>query len=88
MKSVYYAHSLDGEPPEKWQPLEEHLKNVAEMAAEFARPFGGEKWARLAGLWHDLGKYSDAFQKKLFDANGIDCHIETQPGRVIYLEVV
>jgi len=86
MKSVYYAHSLDGEPPEKWQPLEEHLKNVAELAAEFARPFGGEKWARLAGLWHDLGKYSDAFQKKLFDANGIDCHIETQPGRVVHSE--
>ena len=60
----YYAHSLDGQPPDKWQPLEEHLKNVAELAADFARPFGGEKWAHLAGLWHDLGKYSSAFQKK------------------------
>jgi len=37
--------------------LEKHLQNVAEMAAEFARPFGGEQWACLAGLWHDLGKY-------------------------------
>jgi hypothetical protein len=31
MKQEFYAHSLPGEPPEKWQPLEEHLKNVAEM---------------------------------------------------------
>lgn len=52
----YYAHSREGLPPEKWQPLDEHLKNVAEMAAEFAKPFGGEEWAYLAGLWHDVGK--------------------------------
>ena len=58
----YYAHSLEGEPPEKWQPLEKHLENVAEIAAGFAKPFGGEEWARLAGLWHDLGKYSNEFQ--------------------------
>jgi len=46
----YYAHSIEGRPPEEWQPLEDHLKNVADMAAEFARPFGGEEWARLASL--------------------------------------
>ena len=54
------------------------------MAAEFARPFGGGEWAYLAGLWHDLGKYSEEFQKKLFDANGIECHLETKPGKVIH----
>ena len=52
----YYAHSLEGQPVEEWQPLEEHLKNVAKLAAEFARPFGGREWARVAGLWHDFGK--------------------------------
>lgn len=61
----FYAHSLKDQPPEKWQPLEEHLESVAKMAAEFAKPFGGEEWARLAGLWHDLGKYDPAFQRKL-----------------------
>jgi len=61
----YYAHSKENEPPENWQPLDEHLKNVADLAAEFAKPFGGEQWARLAALWHDLGKYSPAFQRKL-----------------------
>lgn len=61
----FYAHSKPDEPPEKWQPLDEHLENVAQMAAEFAKPFGGEEWARVAGLWHDVGKYSDDFQRKL-----------------------
>ncbi|WP_372808782.1 hypothetical protein [Pontiella sp.] len=44
-----YAHSNDG-PPEGWQPLAEHLDNVAELAAQFAEPFGGEQWARLLCL--------------------------------------
>ena len=61
----YYAHSLKDRPKEEWQPLDEHLENVAAMAAEFAKPFGGEEWAHLAGLWHDLGKYDPAFQRKL-----------------------
>lgn len=81
---IFYAHSKEGAPPEQWQPLDEHLENVAKLAAEFAKPFGGEAWARLAGLWHDLGKYSKEFQKKLYDENGIECHLETQPGRVIH----
>jgi len=39
-RTEYYVHSLEGEPPEKWQPLEDHLNSVAEMAREFAEPFG------------------------------------------------
>ena len=80
MKSRYYAHSLEDRPPEEWQPLEEHLKNVAEMAAEFVRPFGGETWADLAGLWHDLGEHAPEFQAKLYRKNGCECHIETRLG--------
>ncbi len=80
----YYAHSLAKEPPEKWQPLEEHLRNVADLAARFAHPFGGHGWAYLAGLWHDLGKYASAFQAKLLSENDFESHIETRPGRVIH----
>lgn len=40
MQGEYYAHSLSNKPPEDWQSLEEHLKNVAEMARIFADPFG------------------------------------------------
>jgi hypothetical protein len=37
----FYAHSLEGKLPEERQLLEEHLKNVAELARSFAEPFGG-----------------------------------------------
>jgi hypothetical protein len=52
----YYSHSLLNEPPEKWQGLGDHLKNVAEMAQGFAEEFGAGEWGYLAGLWHDLGR--------------------------------
>jgi len=72
----YYAHTAedaDGtrlpEPSGKWQPLAEHLRNVSELAARFAAPMGPEAAAeaRLAGLLHDLGKYSARFQSRLRD---------------------
>jgi CRISPR-associated endonuclease/helicase Cas3 len=67
----YYAHSLEGQPPEAWQPLEDHLKNVAEMAAEFAASFNSEKWGNVAGLCHDLGKGTKSWQSYLRKANKI-----------------
>ena len=67
----FYAHSLEGQPPEKWQPLEEHLKNVAKKAKEFADVFGGGDWANCAGLLHDMGKGNNAFQAYLRHANKI-----------------
>jgi len=57
MTKKYYAHSVPGRPAEEWQPLEEHLKNVAELARTFAEDFGAGDWAYLARLWHDIGKY-------------------------------
>lgn len=63
----YYAHTSKDEPPEKWQPLEEHLKNVSELAAGFCKPFDAEEWGRAAGMLHDLGKGSAAFQNKLIN---------------------
>lgn len=80
----FYAHSKEGAPPTDWQPLEAHLENVAERASSFAKPFGGEQWAHRAGLWHDLGKYSNEFQKMLLEANGFECHLETVPGKPIH----
>lgn len=38
----FYAHSKENQPPENWQPLDKHLKNVAELAADFAALFSGE----------------------------------------------
>jgi CRISPR-associated endonuclease/helicase Cas3 len=61
----YFAHSGRRSDQSDWQPLQNHLQVVAELASERARRFGGEDWAHLAGLLHDLGKYSDAFQRRL-----------------------
>lgn len=46
-----------------------HLRGTAALAKDFARPFGGEEQAELAGMAHDIGKYSDAFQKRLQGAH-------------------
>lgn len=45
--------------------VRDHLREVAEMAAEFARPFGAEGWAYAAGMAHDIGKYSPEFQNRI-----------------------
>lgn len=71
MQKKFYAHSLPKKPIEKWQLLEGHLKNVTELAAEFARPFCGTDWARLLGSYHDVGKGSLAWQAYLRHANEI-----------------
>jgi CRISPR-associated endonuclease/helicase Cas3 len=67
------AHlSEDGRP----HLLRDHLAAVGELAASFASRFGSAEWARLAGRWHDLGKYSAAFQARIRTANGFEAHIE------------
>jgi len=67
----HWAHS----PPEDsgraphW--LHEHLAEVGCMAAEFAQAYGAP-WARLAGRWHDLGKYRPRFQRYIRAAGGLE----------------
>ena len=73
----FFAHSKAGQSENEWQELEIHLQNVANLARQFASEFGFGEWGYLAGLWHDLGKYSIAFQNKLRAENGPDAHIET-----------
>lgn len=64
--------------------LEEHLREVSRRAGEAAECFGSSDWASLAGLWHDLGKYSQEFQHYIKTISGYDseAHIEGKPGRV------
>lgn len=64
------AHlSPDGQ---RTQSIQEHLRNTAKLAADFAQPFGGESQAYLAGLLHDIGKYSDGFQDRLAGGPPVD----------------
>lgn len=60
-----YAHSLEDRPESEWEPLADHLMHVADLAAGKGSICGIREWARLAGLLHDLGKSSDAFQARL-----------------------
>ena len=71
---MYWAHSdPQGRKPcelgAKWQPLRTHLLEVGEIAESLAVAAGASeefsRRARAAGLLHDLGKYSDAFQQLL-----------------------
>jgi CRISPR-associated endonuclease/helicase Cas3 len=65
---VYFAHSGNGKNRnEVWETVRDHLLNVSERAASFASAFGAAEQANLTGLLHDLGKYSDQFQRRLTD---------------------
>jgi len=57
-----YAHSLAERPEQEWQALEEHLNSVGNLAEAFSSPFA-TGFGRIAGLWHDAGKYQRAFQE-------------------------
>jgi CRISPR-associated endonuclease/helicase Cas3 len=59
-----YAHSLKDRPQELWHDLREHLEGTAARAERFASSFA-PGWGRLAGLWHDAGKYQEAFQRHI-----------------------
>ncbi len=61
----YYAHSRDGQSETEWQLLIEHLKATSDLAAEMGQALGIAEMARLAGLLHDIGKYSSEFQARL-----------------------
>ena len=64
--------------------LVDHLRAVAALAAVFSQPFDAadptQRWAYLAGLWHDLGKYRPGFQKYVRLADNPDAHIEGKVG--------
>jgi CRISPR-associated endonuclease/helicase Cas3 len=60
---MFFAHSAQRR--EDWEPLQKHLGLVAARAAGFASAFDATDEGRLAGLLHDLGKYSELFTRRL-----------------------
>ena len=54
------------------QTVEQHLEGTAEKCALFASSFGEEKRGKLLGYAHDIGKTSQAFQKRLLGGPRID----------------
>ena len=39
-KKTYKAHTPPDDDPQRWQTMQDHANNVADMAAGFAAPFG------------------------------------------------
>lgn len=62
---TYFAHSTSREDKSDWQGLAEHLRAVAALSGEGAAAFGASGLAEVAGLLHDLGKYTDDFQRRI-----------------------
>lgn len=62
---THFAHSVVGNDQEVWQLLCKHLSEVGRLAADRAHQLGLAQSAFVAGLYHDLGKYDPAFQRKL-----------------------
>lgn len=73
---IAYAHSKPDAARSEWHPLRDHLESVGRLASALASKWGAGEWGRYAGLWHDLGKFSDAFQQM------ITSDAEAERGRV------
>ena len=57
----YLAH-IDGD---REQSVKEHLQGTAKLAGDFAAKFGKVDWGYCCGMLHDIGKYSQEFQRKI-----------------------
>ena len=61
--SRFLAHQTEDKT--RTQSILEHLQGTAALAQIVVSAFGAEEQAQLAGLLHDIGKYSETFQKRL-----------------------
>ncbi|RZU38237.1 CRISPR-associated Cas3 family helicase [Fluviicoccus keumensis] len=69
-KKNYFAHSTTNPDKSDWQLLSDHLSAVGELASQFAKEFGCEPYGKVAGLLHDLGKYTQGFQQRINGEGG------------------
>lgn len=67
--NTYLAHIADDG---RTQTVKGHLTGTANLASEFADAFGAAGQAELAGLAHDIGKYTAAFQLRLQGGHKVD----------------
>lgn len=61
----FYADSTAQTNKADRQSLCEYLINGDALAAEFAAAVGGRGFEQTAGQLHDLGKYTERFQRRL-----------------------
>ena len=61
----FYAHSKPDIDESEWQLLRDHLIQTGDLAYQLGQNAGFADLARVAGILHDIGKYSVAFQARL-----------------------
>lgn len=61
----FYAHTSESDSRDTWHGLAEHLIATGSRARAMLGATGCEELAEVAGLLHDLGKYTSAFQRRL-----------------------
>lgn len=66
---LYLAHIS---PEGRQQTVQEHLLGTARRCGAFAAKFGEEKRGYFLGYAHDIGKCSEAFQKRLHGGPKVD----------------
>lgn len=64
----YWAHYRESDG--RGQSIKEHLENVSAIASQAAGKIGFSQLAAIAGILHDIGKYSKEFQCYLLSAAG------------------
>ncbi len=69
---MYYAHSTDDLTAQNWQVLVDHLRGTGRKAQASSEQFGCGPAGYLAGLLHDVGKYTSAFQSRLRGGPAVD----------------
>lgn len=71
----YYAHIRQSETGDLVaQTVEEHLTGTAALSRKFADAFGYGTAGELVGLFHDIGKCTEGFQKRLLHNGPIVDH--------------
>ena len=71
MNKIYAAHVRDDGTI---QSIMEHSVGTALLAKKFGSVFSGEDHAYLCGMLHDIGKYSEKFQKRILEGGHIVDH--------------
>lgn len=64
---VYLAHSPTESHP-NGQLLKDHLRNVSDLAYKYGKKINIGEECRYVGMIHDIGKYSDSFQRRILGA--------------------
>lgn len=77
---MYRAHiAEDG----REQSVKQHLENVAELCKGFGGAFNLDELAYLCGILHDIGKYSNKFQKHILEHNNDQVDHSTAGAQII-----